>query len=52
MSGGGDEVQADVDAGVVVVEERALDLQLLLQVVLKLRVDVVHNGLVTGAEQV
>lgn len=46
MSRRGDEVQADVDPGVVVVEERTLDLQLLLEVVLKLRVDVVHDGFV------
>lgn len=44
----GDEVKADVDPGVVVVEERALDLQLFLQVVLKLSVDVVHDGFVTA----
>lgn len=42
----GDEIEADVDPGVVVVEQRALDLQLLLEVVLKLSVDVVHNGFV------
>lgn len=49
----GDEIEADVDPGVVVVEQRALDLQLLLEVVLKLSVDVVHYGLVavkTGRE--
>lgn len=44
----GDEVEADVDPGVVVVEQRALDLQLLLEVVLKLSVDVVHYGLVAA----
>lgn len=55
MSRRGDEIQADVDPGVVVVEERTLDLQLLLEVVLKLRVDVVHDGFVavdTGKEKV
>lgn len=55
MSRRGDEIQADVDPGVVVVEERTLDLQLLLEVVLKLRVDVVHNGFVAvdrGKEKV
>lgn len=53
MSCWGDEIEADVDPGVVVVEQRALDLQLLLEVVLKLSVDVVHNGFVavkTGRE--
>ena len=48
MSCGSDEVQADVDASVVVVEEGALNLQLLLKVVLKLCVDVVHDGLITA----
>ena len=43
---GGDEVEADVDTRVVVVKQRPLDLQLLLQIVLKLGVDVVHDGLV------
>lgn len=54
MSGRGDEIEADVDPGVVVVKQRALNLQLLLEVVLKLGVDVVHNGLVavdTGTEK-
>lgn len=48
MSRRGDEIQADVDPGVVVVEQRALDLQLLLEVVLELSVDVVHNGFVAA----
>lgn len=48
MSSWGDEVEADVDPGVVVVEQRALDLQLLLEVVLKLSVDVVHDGFVAA----
>lgn len=48
VSRGGDEVQTDVDSRVVVVEEGALDLQLLLKVVLKLRVDVVHDWLITA----
>lgn len=48
MSCRGDEIEADVDPGVVVVEQRALDLQLLLEVVLKLSVDVVHNGFVAA----
>ena len=46
MSGGGNEVQADMNPAVVVVEEGMLDLQFLLKVVLKLRVDVIHNRLV------
>lgn len=50
MSRRGDEVEADVDPGVVVVEQRALNLQLFLQVVFKLSVDVVHDGLVTVPE--
>lgn len=48
MSGRGDEVQAGVDARVVVVVQRALDLQLFLQVGLELRVDVIHHVLVAG----
>lgn len=43
----GDEVKADVDPGVVVVKQRALDLQLFLEIVFKLSVDVVDYGLVT-----
>lgn len=50
MSRWRDEIKADVDPGVVVVKQRALDFQLFLQIIFKLRVDVVHNGLVT-AEQ-
>lgn len=42
-----DKVQAHVDPRVVVVEERAADLQFLLQIVFKLRVDVVNYGPVT-----
>lgn len=48
MARGSDEVQADVDSGVVVVMEGPLDLQLLLEVVLELRVDVIHDGLVAA----
>lgn len=47
MARGSDEVEADVDSGVVVVEKRALDFQFFLQVVFKLCVDVINNGLVT-----
>ena len=47
MSCRGDEIKADVDPGVVVIKQRAFDLQLLLQIVFKLGVDVVDNGLVT-----
>lgn len=43
----GDEIKADVDPGVVVVKQRALDLQLFLEIVFKLSVDVVDDGLVT-----
>lgn len=50
MSCGSDEVQADVDSGVVIVEERTFDFQLFLQVVFKLCVDVIHNGLITVKE--
>lgn len=43
-----DEIKADVDPGVVVVKQRAFDLQLFLEVVFKLGVDVVDNGFVTA----
>lgn len=43
----GDEVKTDVDPGVVVVKQRAFDLQLFLQIVFELSVDVVNDGLVT-----
>lgn len=48
MSCWGDEIKADVDPGVVVVKQRAFDLQLLLEIVFKLSVDVVDDGLVTA----
>lgn len=48
MSCGSDEVQASVDAGVMVAVQGALDLQLLLEVCLKLGVDKLHNRLVAG----
>lgn len=44
VSSRGDEVETDMDPGVVVVEQGTLDLHLLLQVGLKLGVDVVHYG--------
>ena len=47
MTGGRDEVQAGVDARVVVAVHGALNLELLLEEVLKLFVDVFHDGLVT-----
>lgn len=50
MPGGGYEVQADVDPGVLVVVERTFDLQLLLEVILKLGIDVVHNGLIAATQ--
>lgn len=43
----GDEIKADVDPGVMVVKQRAFDLQLFLEIVFKLSVDVVDNGFVT-----
>lgn len=43
----GDEIKADVDPGVVVVKQRAFDLQLFLEIVFKLSVDVVNDGFVT-----
>lgn len=52
MSGGRDEVEARVDAGVVVAGEEALHLQLLLEVHLELRVDVVHDHLCTKPNRI
>lgn len=46
VSCGSDEVQASMDAGVMVAVQGALDLQLLLEIRLKLGVDELHNGLV------
>ena len=48
---GRDEVEAGVDARVVVAVKGALDLQLLLQVALKLTINVVHHRLVTARDQ-
>lgn len=47
MSRRGDEIKADVDTCVMVVKQRAFNLQLLLQVVFKLSVNVVDNRFVT-----
>lgn len=47
MPGGRDEVQADVDPRVVVVEEGTADFQLLLQIVFKLRINVLNDRPVT-----
>lgn len=47
MPGGRDEVEANMDPRVMVVKEGTADLQLLLQIVFKLRVDVVNYGPVT-----
>ena len=44
---GGDEVEAHVDPWVMEGGEISLDLQLLLQVALKLRIDVIHDRLKT-----
>lgn len=46
MSRRSDEVEADVDSGVVVIEQRTLYFQLFLQVVFKLCVDIVHDGFI------
>lgn len=47
VSSRGNEIKADVDPGVMIVKQRTFDLQLFLEIVLKLSVDVVHDGLVT-----
>ena len=44
MSSGGNEVEADVDAGVVEVDKVSLDLELFSEVVLKLLVQVCDHG--------
>ena len=51
MAGGGDEVEARVDPGVMVVEERPLDLQFLLQVGLKLGIDIFHDRLIARMQK-
>lgn len=47
MPGGRDEVQADVNPRVVVVEEGTADFQLFLQIVFKLRINVLNDRPVT-----
>lgn len=47
MPGWGDEVQADVNPRVMVVEERSADFQLFLQIVFKLRINVLNYRPVT-----
>ena len=51
MASGGDEVETCVDPGVMVVEERTFDLQFLLQVGLKLGIDIFHNRLVARMQK-
>lgn len=48
MSIWGDEIQADVNSGVVAAEQRALYLQLLFQVFLKLGIDIVQDGFIAA----
>lgn len=48
MSVWGDEIQADVDSGVVAAEQGALYLQLLFQVLLKLGIDIVEDGFIAA----
>lgn len=48
MARGGDEVETGVDACVMVAVEGALDLELLLEVGLKLGIDELHDGLVAA----
>lgn len=47
MPGGCDEVQADVNPRVMVVEEGTADFQLFLQIVFKLRINVLNDRPVT-----
>lgn len=51
MSCGGDEVKAGVNPRVMVVEERPFDFQFLLQVGLKLGVNVFHYRLVARMQK-
>ena len=48
MTGGCDEVQTGVDASIMVRVQSSLDLQFLLEEVLKLFVDVLHDRLVAS----
>lgn len=50
MARGSNEVEAGMNACVVVAVECALYLQLLLEVCFKLGIDEFHNGLVAGGE--
>lgn len=50
VASGSDEIQAGVDSGVLVAAEGALDFQLLLEIFLKLGVEMVENGLVAVNE--
>lgn len=52
MTRGSDEIQAGVDAGVVVGVQYPADLQLLLQVGLELGINEFHDGLVAKRESV
>lgn len=47
MPSWGDEVQADVNPRVMIVEERSADFQLFLQIVFKLRINVLNYRPVT-----
>jgi len=47
VPGWGDEVQADVNPRVVIVEERSADFQLFLQIIFKLRINVLNYRPVT-----
>lgn len=47
MPSGGDEVEADMDPCVMVVEERPTDFQLFLQIVFKLCINVLYDWPVT-----
>lgn len=51
MSGRGNEVEACVNPGVMVVEERTLNLQFLLQVGLKLSIDIFHYWLIARMQK-
>lgn len=47
-----DEVKAHMDAGIVVVHQGTLDLQLLLEICLKLSIQVVNYWLVAGKKNI
>lgn len=51
MACGSDEIQAGVDSGVLVAAEGASDFQLLLEIFLKLGIEMVENGLVAVNEK-